>query len=66
VLNLKRPRPLTDLSCDSSATEDALDRTTEIGVLLDKPVDEGSLPTVDMEDDGDIAKLHGIQNAARA
>jgi hypothetical protein len=27
--------------------------------LLEKPVDEGGLPRVDMGDDGDIAKLHG-------
>ena len=97
-----------------SATEDALDLTTEIGVagrvddvdtralpddrghlgedcdtaleveivrieralvhalilakragLLEKPVDEGGLPMVDMGDDGDIAKLHGIRNVQR-
>jgi hypothetical protein len=60
-----------------SATEDALDLAAEIGVagrvddvdaragLLEKPVDEGGLPMVDMGDDGDIAKLHGIRNVQR-
>jgi hypothetical protein len=33
--------------------------------LLEKPVDEGGLPMVDMGDDGDIAKLHGIRNVQR-
>ena len=33
--------------------------------LLEKRVDEGGLPLVDMGDDGDIAKLHGIRNVQR-
>ena len=29
--------------------------------LLEKPVDEGRLPMVDMGNDGDIAKIHGVK-----
>ena len=89
VLNLKRPRPLTDLSCDclrrlrmrstsppksawpgvSTMLMRVPDQTTEVTlsriVMLEKPVDEGGLPMVDMGDDGDIAKLHGIRNVQR-
>ena len=34
--------------------------------LPEKPVDEGGLPKVDMGDEGDIAKLHGIRNVHAA
>ena len=56
VLNLKRPRPLTELSWTAFG---------DTAGLLEKPVDEGGLPMVDMGDDGDIAKLHGIRNVQR-
>jgi hypothetical protein len=34
--------------------------------LLQKPVDQGRLPMIDMGDDGDIAEVHLTQKAKNA
>ena len=34
--------------------------------LLEQPVDQGGLAMVDMGDDGDVAKLHGVLNVQNA